>query len=164
MISKKMTDALNAQINREVYSSYLYLAMGAYCRRQNLGGFAGWMEVQSREEYEHAMKIKGYIEDQGAAVKLAAVDAPPSEYGAVSKIFGQVLEHEQEVTRHICDLMALAQKESDYATQGLLQWFVKEQVEEEATASAIVAKLGMIGQDMRGLFMVDREMAMRAKG
>lgn len=162
MISKKMAEALNAQINKELYSSYLYLAMAAYCRSEGLGGFAKWLGIQSSEERGHAMKIFGYLEDQGARVQLAAIAAPATEFGSARRVFEETLAHEQFITASIHALVDLAIKEKDYATQGMLQWFVSEQVEEESVAADIVAKLKMIGGDARGIFMVDRELGARA--
>jgi ferritin len=162
MISKKMAEALNAQINKELYSSYLYLAMAAYCRSEGLGGFAKWLGIQSSEERGHAMKIFGYLEDQGARVQLAAIAAPATEFGSARRVFEETLAHEQFITASIHALVDLAIKEKDYATQGMLQWFVSEQVEEESVAADIVAKLKMIGGDVRGIFMVDRELGARA--
>lgn len=162
MISKKMAEALNAQINKELYSSYLYLAMAAYCKAEGLGGFAKWLGLQSGEERGHAMKLYGYLEDQGAKVQLAAIAAPPSDFGSARRVFEETLAHEQFITASIHELVDLAVKEKDYATQGTLQWFVNEQVEEESHAADIVAKLKMVGGDARGIFMVDRELGARA--
>jgi ferritin len=162
MISKKMAEALNAQINKELYSSYLYLSMAAYCRSEGLGGFAKWLGIQSSEERGHAMKIFGYLEDQGAKIQLAAIAAPATDFGSARRVFEETLAHEQFITASIHALVDLAIKEKDYATQGMLQWFVSEQVEEESVAADIVAKLKMIGGDVRGIFMVDRELGARA--
>ncbi len=162
MISKKMAEALNEQINKELYSSYLYLAMAAYCRSEGLSGFAKWLGVQSSEERAHAMKIYGYLEDQGAKVQLGAIAAPPADFGSARRVFEETLSHEQSVTAAIHSLVDLAIKEKDYATQGMLQWFVNEQVEEESVAGEIVSKLKMVGGDARGIFMVDRELGARA--
>lgn len=164
MIGKKMEEALNGQINKEMYSSYLYLAMSAYCRAEGLNGFAGWLAIQSREEMGHAMKFVKYMEEQGARVRLAAIAEPPSDFGSARKVFEETLSHEQMITASIHGLMELSVKEKDYATQGMLQWFVNEQVEEESVAADIVNKLKMIGGDARGLFMVDRELGARQGG
>ncbi len=161
MISKKMTSALNGQINKELYSSFLYLAMSSYCQQENLGGIASWLGLQAEEEYKHAMKIFHYMQEQGAAVEFQAIEAPPAKFGTMQKMFTDVLAHEQFITRSIHGLMDQAIKESDYATQGMLQWFVKEQVEEEASAGEALARITMAGSEPRGLLIIDREMARR---
>lgn len=161
MISDKMADALNEQINREMFSSYLYLAMSTHCRAEGLGGFATWLGIQAKEENEHAMKFLKYVEEQGARVELKAIKAPPAKFASPVKIFEDVLAHERFITGSIHALMDQAVKEKDYATQAELQWFVKEQVEEEAHAGEILGKLQLIGPDSRGLFMIDREMGAR---
>lgn len=162
MIGKKMTEALNVQINKELYSSYLYLAMAAYCRSEGLNGVAKWLGLQSSEERGHAMKLYGYMEDQGAKIRLGAIAAPPAEFGSARRVFEETLAHEQSITASIHALVDLAVKEKDYATQGMLQWFVNEQVEEESAVVEIVGKLKMVGGDVRGIFMVDRELGARA--
>lgn len=164
MISKKMTAALNGQINKELYSSFLYLAMSAYIRRQNLNGMAQWLMLQAKEEYGHAMKIYGYLEEQGAEIELKTIDAPPADHGAPVKMFEKIFEHEQFITRSIHAIMKQAVKEDDFATQILLQWFVKEQVEEESAAADVLARLQMVGSDARGLYIVDRELGQRQGG
>lgn len=164
MISKKMAEALNVQINKEMYSSHLYLAMAAYCRSEGLNGFAKWLGIQSSEERGHAMKLYGYLEDQGARVQLGAIAAPPADFGSARRVFEETLAHEQSITASIHGLVDLAVKEKDYATQGMLQWFVSEQVEEESAVVEIVAKMKMVGSDARGIFMVDRELGARAGG
>ena len=161
MIGKAMQDAMNEQINKELYSSYLYLAMAAYCRSEGLAGFAKWLGVQSSEERAHAMKIYGYLEDQGAKVQLGAIAAPPADFGSARRVFEETLSHEQSVTASIHSLVDLAIKEKDYATQGMLQWFVNEQVEEEASADEVVQKLKLVEKTEGGLFMLDLELAKR---
>ena len=161
MISKKMTTALNGQINKELHSSFLYLAMSSYCQQENLGGFAAWLALQAKEEHGHAMKFYQYMQEQGAAVEFQAIEAPPAKFGTMQKLFTEVLAHEQFITRSIHGLMDLAVKESDYATQGMLQWFVKEQVEEEASAGEALARITMAGSEPRGVLIIDREMARR---
>jgi ferritin len=160
-LSKKMQDTLNAQIKEELFSSYIYLSMAAYCEANNLPGFAHWMRVQSQEELEHAMKFYGYVNDRGGHVKLQAIDQPPVDFQSPTDIFEQTLEHEQYITGKIHDLYALAVEEKDYASQILLQWFVEEQVEEEKNASEILTTLKMIGDKGQGLIMLDRQLAQR---
>lgn len=161
MISGKMAESLNEQINRELYSSYLYLAMAAYCQSQGMGGMAKWLVAQAEEERSHAMKIYRYLEEQGARVVLKAIAEPPAEFGSPRQVFEETLEHERKVAAAIHSLMEQAEREKDYATQGLLQWFVNEQVEEESTVADIVTKLKLLGQDARGLYLIDCELGRR---
>ena len=139
----------------------LYLSMSAHFEAANLSGFAHWMRVQSREELNHAMKFFGYMQDQGCPVTLKAIAQPPTQFGSPLAIFQQVLEHEQKVTSLIHGIYDLAVKESDYATQNLLQWFVNEQVEEEKNATQIVEELKLVGDSGASLFLVDRQLAAR---
>ncbi len=162
MISKTIETALNDQIKHELYSSYLYLSMSAYCEAANLAGAAHWMRGQSREEYGHGMKFYGYIHDQGGRVALQALAQPPAEWTSLLDLFQQVLEHERKVTSLIQNLYALAFKENDYATQSFLQWFINEQVEEEKHATQIVEQLKMIGNSGQALYLMDRQLAARA--
>ncbi len=161
MLSEKMQEALNTQINKELYSSYLYLSMAAWCESVNLGGFANWMIIQAREEVSHTEKLFGFLNERGGRVLLQPIEGPPTEWGSVLEVFGQVLEHERLVTGLIHGLVKLARSEDDYATEAFLQWFVSEQVEEEATASGVVEKLKLAGEQGSGLFMLDREMGTR---
>ena len=164
MISKKMEDALNKQINAEMYSAYLYFAMAADFEDKNLTGFAHWMYMQAQEEFGHATRFYNYVlEQQGKAI-LSAIDAPPSEWATPVEAFEAVYKHEQHVTSLINNLVALAMEEKDFASNILLQWFVTEQVEEESNASTILAKLKMVGDSVQGLFMMDRELGQRQAG
>jgi len=161
MLSKKMVDALNGQINKEMYSAYLYLAMSAYSDSKGLNGISNWFSVQYQEEMEHAMKIYHYVQEQGAGVKLLAIDEPPATFGTPLEMFEKTLAHEQFVTKSINELMDLAISEKDHATQIFLQWFVTEQIEEEANDNAIIDKLKLVGEKGNGLFMVDKELGAR---
>ncbi|HOF41365.1 MAG TPA: ferritin [Candidatus Hydrogenedentes bacterium] len=161
MVSKKMEKALNKQINAEMYSAYLYAAMGAYFDAQNLDGFATWMRAQAQEEMEHAMKFYAYIVETGGRVIFEAIDKPPAEFGKPEKVFEEVLKHERKVTRLINALVELARSEKDYATDNFLQWFVAEQVEEEATADGVLQKLKMIAGHPNGLFMMNAKLGER---
>ncbi len=161
MIGKKLQDAFNAQLNAEAYSSYLYLAMAAHCTGLNLDGMAGWLRAQSAEEWGHAMKFYHYLHERGGTVELAAIDAPKDNWKSPLALFEAVLKHERKVTGLINDLVALAAREDDPAASVFLQWFVAEQVEEEATAEKIVAKMRMIGDSTNGLFMMDHELGKR---
>ena len=161
MLSKVVQDALNQQIKDELYSSYLYLSMSAHCETINLPGSAHWMRLQSEEELSHAMKLFDYVNDRGGRVVLQGIDQPPAEFNAPLDIFQQVLEHEQKVTGLIHQLYALALKENDYPTQIELQWFIKEQVEEEKSAGEIVEQLKVIGDHSTALLMLDRQLGAR---
>ncbi len=161
MLSERMVEALNKQVNREVYSAYLYLSMSAYSTFKELKGFANWFMVQYQEEMTHAMKIYDYINDQGGQVKLMAVQQPPTEFGSPLEMFEKTLEHEKFVTKCINDLVNLAIEEKDHATKIFLHWFVTEQIEEEANDNEIIAKLELVGKEGKGLFMIDKELATR---
>lgn len=161
MISQTLTDALNEQLKHELYSSYLYLAMSAYCDSENLPGFAHWMRLQADEEREHAMKFYDFILDRDTRVAMPALHQPPRDFGSPVNVFEQVLAHEQEVTSLIDQLYRKAVAEQDHATQVFLQWFISEQVEEEKTASQILETLRMAGDNKVALLMVDRELGAR---
>lgn len=162
MLSKTMEEALNKQVNAELYSSYLYLAMAADFESKNLPGIAHWLKAQAREEYGHAMKIYEHINDRLGRARLAAIAAPPEEWASPLAAFEAVLAHERKVTGLINGLVELAAQEKDHATGIFLQWFVTEQVEEEKSADAIVAQLRMIGESAHGLIMLDRALAQRS--
>lgn len=162
MIGKAVQDAINAQIAHEFYASYLYLAMSAYFETINLPGFARWMRAQSEEEREHAMKFFDYLNDRGGSVELGAIAQPPGEFQSPLDVFQQALEHERKVTGLIHRLYELALKESDYATQAHLQWFITEQVEEEKNASQVIEQIKMTGGQPGALFVLDRELGARA--
>lgn len=162
MISEKMTRALNEQVNREMYSAYLYMSMSAHCSQAGLKGFANWFMVQYHEEMLHAMKLYEYLQRQGARVDLDAIQAPPTAFESPMDMFTQTLAHEQFITRSINDLMELAMAEKDHASQIFLEWYVTEQVEEEENDNDIIAQLKLIGDNPQGLMMLDRELAGRA--
>lgn len=164
MINKRMQDALNKQINEEMFSSYLYLSMSAYFESNSLLGFAHWMKTQAQEEMFHAMKFYNYILERGGNVELQAVAEPKKEWTSVLNAFEEALAHEEHITGCINDLMSVAIEEKDHASQNLLKWFVDEQVEEEATANEIVDKLKMIGDHGPMLLMQDKEMTARQPG
>jgi len=164
MISKKLEKAINAQINRELYSSYLYLAMSNAAEALVLKGSAAWFKIQAGEEKAHAMKFYAYLHEQGAKVELEAIAKPPADFGSMQAMFEQTLKHERLVTKFIRELMMLADVEKDYASLGLIQWFVNEQVEEEANVVEILAQLKMIGGSTGGLYMLDKQLGKRAAG
>lgn len=161
MIAKKIEDAFNAQINAEIYSSYLYLSMSAALEKMNLPGFASWMRVQAQEEMTHAMKFYDHIIERDGTVALTAIDGPSMKWKDVKAVIAETLEHEQKVTGLINDLMDLSMTENDHAGRMFLQWFVTEQVEEEATAMEILGKLEIAGDSAGGLYLLDKEMAGR---
>lgn len=161
MLSKKMVEALNKQINNELYSAYLYLSTSAHSTFIGMKGFANWFMVQYQEEMMHAMKIYDYVNDQGGQVKLMAVAQPPTEFGSLLEMFEKTLKHEKFITKCINDLVNLAIEEKDHATNIFLQWFVTEQIEEEANDNEIISKLKLVGEEGNGLLMIDRELAAR---
>ena len=161
MLSKRMQEALNAQTNAEYYSSYLYLAMAAYAESVNLKGFANWFRVQNLEEMVHVMKFFSFVVDRRAHVELQAIEAPPSAWDSPLALFEAALKHEQYVTSLINRLTDLSREEHDNATHALLQWFINEQVEEEAAADEIVQNLKLIGNEPSGLYLLDRDLATR---
>lgn len=161
MLSQKMQDALNDQINAEYFSSYLYLAMSAWCQEANLPGMASWFRVQAQEEMLHVMKFFQYVIDRKGRVLLAAIAKPDAEWKGSLDVFQAAYAHEQHVTARINKLVGLAIGENDYATHTLLQWFVNEQVEEEATVDAIVQQLKLADEAPAALFMLDRELGTR---
>jgi len=161
MIGKKMEEALNDQINAELYSAYLYLAMAAYFDSQNLSGFASWMRVQTQEETAHAMKFFHFVGERGGRVVLKAIEEPAKEWKSPLAAFKASYEHEQYITGRINDLVNLAIKEKDHASNAFLQWFVNEQVEEETSVDSVVQQLKMAEKAPGALFMMDRELGGR---
>jgi len=162
MIAKAMQDAMNEQINKEFFSSYLYLSMAAYFEDKNLTGFAHWMRLQADEEREHAMKFYNYILDAGGQVQLKAIAAPATEWQSNLVVVEQVAEHEAKVTASIHSLYELALKEKDYAAQVMLQWFISEQVEEEKNAAELVAKVRLIEERGTAVLMLDHQLSKRS--
>ena len=161
MINEQMQSALNEQLNFELYSAYIYLSMSAYYTSLNLPGFANWMHVQAQEEMVHVMKFYDFINSRGGRVLLKTVEGPQTDWASPMTPFEDAYGHEQKVTARINDLVNLAIDLRDHATTAFLQWFITEQVEEEANADAIVRQLQLVGDDRSGLFMLDRELATR---
>jgi ferritin len=161
MISNPMEQALLGQLNREFSSSYLYLAMSAYCSHLEFNGAASWLKLQYEEEQTHATRIYNYLVEQGVHVVLGEVASPPSDFGKILEVFKASLSHEQSMTSRLNDLSDQALKEKDHATYNLLQWFVNEQVEEEATLGGIISKLKLVKDDGYGLLMIDNELGAR---
>lgn len=161
MISDTMTASLNEQINREMYSAYLYMAMATRCNIMGLKGFTNWFMVQYHEEMFHAMKLYEHVLRRGAEVELKAIQAPPADFTSPLDMFEKTLEHEQFITRSINDLVEQAVAEKDHASQIFLQWYVNEQVEEEENDNDMIAQLKLIGDNPQGLMMLDRELSGR---
>jgi ferritin len=164
MLSKGMQDAINKQINAEISSAYLYLSMSAYCASNNRPGCARWMHVQWQEELSHAMKLLEHINDRGGHAVLMAIPQPPTEFKGLLDVFKQVLDHEKEVTALIHRLYETSVKENDYPAQVMLQWFIKEQVEEEKNATEVVEQLKLIGDQGAAVIMLDHHLGMRKSG
>jgi ferritin len=164
MISQKMADAVNAQINKEMYSAYLYMSMSAQCSEMNLGGFAKWFMIQYHEEMFHAMKFYGYLLDQNARPRLAAIQEPPVKFAGVKDMFEKTYEHEKGVTQSIRNLMEISVAEKDYATQNQLKWYIDEQVEEEKNDVDMLAKIEMAGSNPAMLMMLDGLVGNRTLG
>ena len=162
MISKSMQDAINEQINKELFSSYLYLSMAAYFASKNLSGFSKWMHVQAGEEREHAMKLYKHLEDRGGRVLLKAIAAPKTEWASNLEVFREAATHEAMITTSINGLYETAQQEKDYPAQVLLQWFINEQVEEEKNAAEIVADLELIEDRGTAVLMLDKQLGKRS--
>jgi ferritin len=160
-LSKKLQDAINEQIKEELASAYIYLSMAAYCESIALPGFANWMEKQAGEEVEHAMKFYHFVHERMGRVELAAIEGPPIEFEGPTDVFEKALAHEEYISDRINKLYAMAVEENDFASFSLLQWFVDEQVEEEASATEVLDILKRIGDKGQGLIMLDRQLAQR---
>jgi len=161
MISKKMQDAISEQVNAEIWSAYLYLSMSAYFEQQNLRGFANWMKIQWQEEVSHSIKFFDYVHSRGGHISLKPIAGVPVEWKNAIDVFNETLKHEQHVTSLINNLANIAMEEKDHATNSMLQWFITEQIEEEANAEQILVQLKMIGDNGYGMLMLDRELATR---
>jgi len=161
MLTKKMEDELNDQIVREMFSSNLYLSMSSYFESINLRGFANWMRIQAQEEFAHTMKFYEYILDRGGRAIIGQIEAPHNQWENVLDVYSEVLDHERAVTASINNLVKIAREENDFATDNFLQWYVAEQVEEEANVSDVLEQLKMIDGKGAGLFILDRELKQR---
>jgi ferritin len=163
MITPSMQDALNAQINAEQYSAQLYLAMSAHGAAMSFQGFARWLLVQAGEETAHAMKLFQFVLDRAGKLELRPIAAPPAEFGGVIQLFEKVLDHEKGISRQIHKLFETARSEKDYASEITLQWYVTEQVEEEASISQIVDRLHAVGDKGGAIWYLDKEMGKRGQ-
>lgn len=161
MIKQEVLDALNAQINAESYSAYMYLSMAAYFENMGLSGFANWMKVQYQEESAHALKFFNYVVERGGKVVLKGIDQVPADYNGIIDVYEKTLVHENHVTELINNLMNVAVAASDHASQSFLKWFVDEQVEEESNVEKIISTLKLINGQGNGIFMMDRELSQR---
>lgn len=161
MISPKIQDALNAQINAEFWSAYLYLSMGMHFEAEGHAGIANWFRIQFKEEQAHAEIFINYLLSRGGRVELKAIDAVPTTWESPLAAYLDTLAHEEKVTSLINNLYALAESEHDYATRGKLDWFIAEQVEEEETAKGLIDRLKLIGDNGLALYMLDQELATR---
>ena len=161
MITEKMEKALNGQINKEFYSAYLYLAMSAYCNKINLPGAEHWFRMQYDEEVIHMTKMFDYVMQHGGEAHLLQIDEPPQEFGTILNVFEASLAHEQSVTKLINELLDIAVQERDHATQVFLQWFITEQVEEEANVGDIVQRIKLAGDNGGAVMMLDDKLSLR---
>ncbi len=161
MIDKKLEEAFNDQINKEFYSEYLYLAMKTKFMEWNLQGFVNWFNVQVQEEHAHGMGMFDYLDERGGSIDLRAIDRPEVKGNTPLEIFEHVLEHEQYVTSRINHLADVAEEVKDRAALHLLDWYIKEQVEEEANVGGLLATLRLIGDDKKALLMLDKDLAAR---
>lgn len=162
MINKKMVNAINEQLNWELYSAYLYFSMAAYFESVNLKGFSSWMRVQTMEEQTHVKRFYDFLTARGGKVVLSEIKAPPTEWKSPLHVFEETLKHEQHVTSRINKLVDLALELKDHATNSFLRWFVDEQVEEEESVDAVLQGLKLNKNNPSGLFMIDKELAQRA--
>lgn len=162
MLKAKMQDALNRQLNAELFSSYLYLSMAAYFEDKSFPGMANWMRLQAKEENMHGMKFYDFINERNGRVTLAAIDAPKTEWNSPLEAFEEAYMHEQKITGLINELVNLALAEKDHAAASFLQWFVNEQVEEEASVAQIIDQLRLVGDNGVALYMIDQQLAQRA--
>jgi len=161
-MNKEINNACNEQIQAEMYSAYLYLAMAAFLESEDMGGAASWMKYQAFEEMEHAMKFYDYVFQLGGVVELLEIEKPPSKFGTLLEVFQGALEHEKIVTGRINSLYEMALEKKDYPFQMFLQWFINEQVEEESTANEIISKIKAVGDSKEALYMLDQELGTRA--
>ena len=164
MLNKSIQDALNTQINLEQYSAQLYLAMSAHCEAKSFRGFARWLQVQAGEETAHAMKLITFVLDRGGRLALKTIEAPPTEFGTVTQVFESILSHEQKITASINALFERTRSEKDYASEVTLQWYVTEQVEEEATVGQILDQLRAVGEQGGGIWYLDSKLGKRTPG
>ena len=160
-MNKKVYKVFNEQVQAELYSAYMYLAMSVHLEDENFKGMAHWMRLQYEEEREHAFRLMKFMQERGVKPELLQIDMPPAEYGTPLEVFSKALEHEKYVTSRIHEMYEVAMKEKDYAAMSHLLWFIDEQVEEEDQTREIVDKLTMVGDNMNGLFVIDSQLGAR---
>ena len=160
-MNKKVYKVFNEQVQAELYSAYMYLAMSLHLEDENFKGMAHWMRLQYEEEREHAFRLMKFMQERGVKPELLQIDMPPAEYGTPLEVFTKALEHEKYVTSRIHEMYEVAMKEKDYAAMSHLLWFIDEQVEEEDQTREIVDKLTMVGDNMNGLFVIDGQLGAR---
>ncbi len=161
MLSKKLSKALGEQVNFEIYSSYIYLAMSSYLKSQGLNGFANWMKIQVQEELAHAMKFHDFILERGGLIEFESIPKPNNKWSSTESVFKAAYAHEQIVTGRINDLLDLALNEKDHATHAHLQWFITEQVEEEANVSEVLQQIQLFKDSPNGLYLLDKDLGQR---
>ncbi len=161
MINNNVKEILNEQINKEFYSAYLYLAMSAHFENMGLYGFANWTKTQAREEVDHGMIIFEYMNERNTPVSLKQINAPDTDFSSPMQVFGKILEHERHVTSSIESIAHLTMDECDLATRNFINWYLKEQVEEEKNASDVIAKLKLFGDENASLYLLDKELSKR---
>lgn len=161
MINEKVKNVLNEQINKEFYSAYLYLAMSAYFDEIGLYGFANWTKVQAREEVDHGMILFDYMIDRNSKVELMGIDIPDSDFTSPMQVFEKILDHEKHVTESINCIASMSHEECDLATRNFINWYIAEQVEEEANVRDVIDKLRMFGEEKASLYLLDKEFAQR---
>jgi ferritin len=163
MLSKKVEDILNVQVDKEGYSSHLYLSMAVWAETEGYGGIADWLYAQAEEERMHMLKLVRYINERDGKAAIIAVKEPPAEFGSIPEMFDKVLEHERYITGSINEIVQVCIEENDHTTHNWIQWFVTEQIEEEASVKALIDKLKLVGK--HNMYMFDRDiMAMRGEG
>ena len=160
-MNKKVYKAFNEQVQAELYSAYMYLAMSLHLEDENFKGMAHWMRLQYEEEREHAFRLMKFMQERGVKPELLQIDMPPAEYGTTLEVFTKALEHEKYVTSRIHEMYEVAMKEKDYAAMSHLLWFIDEQVEEEDQTREIVDNLMMVGDNMNGIFVIDGQLGSR---
>jgi ferritin len=160
-INANVQSALNKQVNAEFWSAYMYLSMSAWFEEQGLKGFANWMRIQFQEETTHALKIFDYITERQGTVTLGPIAAVPTSWSGILEVFEETYQHELKVTEYIYLCLEVAEKEKDRATMSMLQWFVDEQIEEEANVDEIISQLKLIGKDGQAIYHLDKELATR---
>ncbi len=162
MLSKKLQEMLNKQINMEFFSSYLYLSFSNHFTEENLDGFANWYEIQATEEKDHAVAFMQYMKNNGAKIVLEAIEKPQADFKDTETVLNMAYEHEKLITASINKIYGVALEEKDYRTMEFLAWFIKEQGEEEKNADELIHRYKLFGQDDRSLYLLDREFAARS--